>query len=199
MYRLFKLVLDVRPASLVGASVMANAVAVSLKRPARFFSSVLPMPSVIERELRAVVKEHAAERERIKFIDVYRQLQDCRPHETKVPLTTRANLAIDLIIERIRDKYGIRELNINDSWETIAIVTYPEKWISDAVQEKGKSLEEALVFTVRQMVPKVRCLNLEDLVEIISINPPDPSKTNQHCNAVVEEIGAEKDHSMKPN
>ena len=199
MHRLFRMVPQLRGAAQILSSSRLSVVDGPIMQSSRFFVK-LPVPSVIERELRAAIESNREAKSRADFVNLYRQIQGDNFLRRDVKLSDRELLAIYLVIEQIRKKYGMRELTANDTWDPILIkvVTYPEEWIKAEVQEKGKCLEEALIFALKYLAPKVHCSNLEDLVQMISFKKPDPSTLNQSSDVLVEENGSDVDHLVKP-
>ena len=200
MYRLFRMASQLKGAVQILSSSKLSVVGGPVMQPSRFFMK-LPVPSVIQRELRAAIASNCEAMRRANFLHEYRQIQGDKFSKRDVKLSDRELLAIDLVIEQIRKKYGMRELTANDTWDPILIrvVTHPEEWIRAEVQEKGKCLEEALIFAAKYLAPKAPCTNLEDLMEMISFKNPAPSKINQSTNLLIEENGADTDRGMKPS
>ena len=92
---------------------------------------------------------------------------------TPIFLTQAQEQCIDAVLDGIRYKYGIRKLTIDDSWTTIAAITYPEKWVRDKIEKEGASVSSALIAVVELMVPTLPELEtLEDLAKSVSYEQP---------------------------
>ena len=129
-----------------------------LSQPSRFFTQLpSPSPTEIELALRTAIDRRSS----VKLTRLIHEFQygstSTGGSLNELKLTKADSHVIDLVMERIRDKYGIRSLTIDDTWETI----------------------DALISTVNYMVPKVSCKNMEDLIRMLSIQLPAPSEINQ--------------------
>ena len=177
---MFRVVSQLSAISHTSSSLASRVMRMPLSQPSRFFTQLpSPSPTEIELALRTAIDRRSS----VKLTRLIHEFQygstSTGGSLNELKLTKADSHVIDLVMERIRDKYGIRSLTIDDTWETIAVVTYPEKWVRDEVQKKGKNLEDALISTVNYMVPKVSCKNMEDLIRMLSIQLPAPSEINQ--------------------
>ena len=150
-------------------------------QPARFFTQSpppSPSPDEIELALRTAIKG----RRLVELMQLIKKFSmgyvgtDSYAGELKLNKTELHT--IDLVMERIRSKYGLRCLSVDDDWETVYVVTNPEGAVQDEV-EKGKRLQDALIYTVKHMVPKASCQSIEDVERMISIHAPDASEINK--------------------
>lgn len=190
MHRMFKVASSLQAAK----HILNSPVTSPLARPAKFLSLLPVCISPLQHELRAVININAEARDYAKFVTLYRRLQGDNFFKREAKLSEREWLAIKLVIERAYHKYGIRSLSVDDAAETIAVVTNPETWISDAVEKNGDSLEEALITVFKHMVPNVPCFNVEDLVRMVSMTPALASEVNK---TTIDEA-AKIESSIKP-
>ncbi len=197
MHRMFRAASQLRSASPIFSTPTLRSLVTPLSQPARFFRP-LPIPCIIACELHAIIAANHSNRESLKLKHWHDQRQGYTARENKVYLTEREQLAVHLVLERIRYKFGIRWLAADDAWETIAVVTHPGEWINNEVTEKGKSLEDALITAMKHMVPKAHCSNMEDVAKLISMTLPAASEINKMPKAAVEDVSAETDNSIKP-
>ena len=147
-------------------------------QPVRFFSSSAP-PYNMEHELRALVKKNAERRAWLSADQYYRLEGSNDTDHVDASLTAKELLVITSVLERIKEKYGVRCIITKDASQKFVVVMAAEKWINDEVLPKGSSLEATLIEIVRRMVPTVPCSGIEDLIKIFSTAPVGVSETNE--------------------
>ena len=88
-------------------------------------------------------------------------LRKCQTH-----LSPKEGEYINKFIDVIRKNHGLRKLNVEDSWDDIAVVTYPEKAVAEQIAKEGKCLHEALLHTAQCMLPHLPCFKMQELFEV---------------------------------
>lgn len=171
MYRIFRAALPLRGLIQAIGSPL-RLMQTPVRQPSRFFAQ-LPSPSSAEvaLALRSAIKSR-------RSVELERSINEFRAGCVgKVQITDAEYRAIDLVMERMRCKYGLRQLSVQDDWETIAVVTGPEEWVCSEIK-KGKEFEDTIISTIKQLVPKASCQSIEDVMHMISMDVPALSEIN---------------------